>query len=127
MTKHRAQSVDRHVGGMIRKYRVDRGLTQSDLARAAGLSYQQVQKYEAGSNRVSAGKLYEFAVLLKVAPEAFFEGLPAPARPAGGGDGAGPVTELARNFERVENPGLRAAVASVVKHLASDRPRRPRA
>ena len=67
--------IDIHVGAPIRAQRVVRGLTQSDLARLVGISFQSVQKYEQGENRVSASRLYEFAQVLGVAPQHFFDGL----------------------------------------------------
>jgi transcriptional regulator with XRE-family HTH domain len=67
--------IDIHVGARIRAQRVLRGLTQSDLARLVGISFQSVQKYEQGENRVSASRLYEFAQALGVAPQHFFDGL----------------------------------------------------
>lgn len=69
--------IDIHVGARIRAQRVLRGLTQSDLARLVGISFQSVQKYEQGENRVSASRLYEFAQALGVAPQYFFDGLEA--------------------------------------------------
>ena len=67
--------VDIHVGKKIRQARLVRGLTQSGVAKQLGLSFQQLQKYETGYNRVSASKLYELSQLLDVAPSYFFEGL----------------------------------------------------
>ncbi len=67
--------VDTHVGKKIRQARLVRGLTQSAVARQLGLSFQQLQKYETGYNRVSASKLFELSQLLGVSPSYFFEGL----------------------------------------------------
>jgi transcriptional regulator with XRE-family HTH domain len=69
--------IDVHVGARIRAQRIVRGLTQSDLAKLVGISFQSVQKYEQGENRVSASRLYEFAEALGVAPQHFFDGLDA--------------------------------------------------
>jgi len=69
--------IDVHVGARIRAQRVVRGLTQSELAKLVGISFQSVQKYEQGENRVSASRLYEFAEALGVAPQHFFDGLDA--------------------------------------------------
>jgi transcriptional regulator with XRE-family HTH domain len=76
--------VDRHVGLRIRLRRKELRLTQEKLAEALGLTFQQVQKYELGTNRVSASRLFEVSVLLRVPPDYFFSGLdPAAAsRPA---------------------------------------------
>jgi len=67
--------VDRHVGRRVQEKRLDLGLTQTALARAVGVSFQQVQKYEKGSNRVSASKLFEMAEFMKVDIPFFFDGL----------------------------------------------------
>ena len=67
--------VDIHVGRKIREARLARGLTQSGVAKQLGLSFQQLQKYETGYNRVSASKLFELSQLLEVPPSFFFEGL----------------------------------------------------
>ena len=58
------KEMDKIVGQKIREYRIQRGMTQQDLATALNLSYQQIQKYESGKNRISAGKLYYIAKAL---------------------------------------------------------------
>jgi transcriptional regulator with XRE-family HTH domain len=70
--------VDQHVGALIRVKRKALGITQSELAEALGITFQQVQKYERGANRVSASKLYEIAQKLDTPLAAFFEGLEGP-------------------------------------------------
>jgi transcriptional regulator with XRE-family HTH domain len=67
--------VDRHVGARFRQLRIERGLSQGAVAERVGLTFQQVQKYERGANRISASKLYEIAGVLGVPIAAFFEGL----------------------------------------------------
>lgn len=67
--------VDLHIGSRIRLRRKLLAISQTDLADALGLTFQQVQKYERGSNRVSASKLYEIAQRLDVSIGFFFEGL----------------------------------------------------
>lgn len=66
--------VDAHVGRKVREIRLLRGLTQANVAEQLGLSFQQLQKYETGHNRVSASRLYEIAQLLGVEPSYFFDG-----------------------------------------------------
>ena len=68
-------SIDRHVGIRTRALRIQQGMSQSELASELGLSFQQVQKYETGSNRISASKLYTIAKVLRAKPCYFFEGL----------------------------------------------------
>ena len=66
--------VDRHVGRRVQEKRLDLGLTQTALAKAVGVSFQQVQTYEKGTNRVSASKLFEMAEFMKVGIPFFFDG-----------------------------------------------------
>jgi transcriptional regulator with XRE-family HTH domain len=67
--------VDRHVGRRVCEKRISLGYNQSDLARALGLTFQQVQKYEKGANRISASKLWDIARFFKVDVAYFFQGL----------------------------------------------------
>lgn len=69
-----AQMADSYVGRQLRKRRTDLGLTQQELARVLNITYQQVQKYETGGNRVNAGKLFILAKALDVPIEYFFQG-----------------------------------------------------
>lgn len=73
--------VDIHVGHRFRARRKAIGLPQSELAAALDVTFQQVQKYEQGRNRISASKLFEAACILKVRPDYFFEGLPGAEGP----------------------------------------------
>src|ERR1700679_3443460 len=70
--------VDLHVGARIRLRRRMQGVSQEKLAAALGLTFQQVQKYERGANRVSASKLYEIASALRAPIAYFFDGLADP-------------------------------------------------
>lgn len=67
---------DRHVGRQIATVRVQSDVSQAQLARSIGISFQQLQKYENAKNRVSASMLYEIAKSLDVPISRFFEGLP---------------------------------------------------
>ncbi|MGJ8547094.1 MAG: helix-turn-helix domain-containing protein [Sulfitobacter sp.] len=67
--------VDVHVGRKLKQIRTLRRLSQTDVARQLNLSFQQIQKYEIGSNRVAASRLFELAQILDVTPGFFFEGL----------------------------------------------------
>ena len=80
----RPNPVDLHVGGRVRMRRKLLGVSQEQLADSLGLTFQQVQKYERGANRVSASKLYEIAKTLQVPVSFFFDGL---ADPMDGSDG----------------------------------------
>jgi transcriptional regulator with XRE-family HTH domain len=116
--------VDRHVGLRIRLRRKALGISQEKLAESIGLTFQQVQKYERATNRVSASKLWEMARALETTIGYFFDGLgePAPAAqesperamaheflmtPEG--------MELATSFSRIRRPRVRRRVIDLVR------------
>ncbi len=72
----KADMVDKHVGRRIRERRREQQISQQEMSEILGVSYQQLQKYENGSNRVSAGRLFLIAHLLKVEVGYFYFGLP---------------------------------------------------
>jgi transcriptional regulator with XRE-family HTH domain len=69
------REIDKHLGRRLRAARQAQRLSQSELAIALGISFQQIQKYEKGMNRISAGRLYEIAELLRLPIPSFFEGI----------------------------------------------------
>ena len=69
--------VDQHVGRMLRLFRTSQGLSQAELGHRAGVTFQQIQKYERGTNRIGASRLWEFCQVLGVQPGQFFDGLDA--------------------------------------------------
>lgn len=75
-TRGAPTDVDKHVGKRLKIRRNLMGMSQDDLAREIGVTFQQIQKYEHGTNRISAGKLFEFAEVMNVMVDFFFEGLP---------------------------------------------------
>ncbi len=75
MAVKRFGEVDAHVGRRIRQRRREIGMSQEGLGNALGISFQQVQKYEIGINRVAASRLWDMAKALKVDVEYFFEGI----------------------------------------------------
>jgi transcriptional regulator with XRE-family HTH domain len=128
--------VDLHVGARVRLRRRLAGVSQEKLAEALGLTFQQVQKYERGANRVSASKLYEIAAALQTPVSYFFEGLADPSSPAGrgvAGEG-GPETrvhdflmtgeglELATLFPKLKRGALRRRILELVKAIVEDSP-----
>ena len=126
MTKNR-HLVDAHVGTRLRLRRGLMGWSQERLGLAIGLTFQQIQKYEKGTNRISCSRLYEFARLFDVPPSYFFEDLPTGDLPLPGGDTArAPVPdrahrdtlELVRAFEQLADADLRLAVVRFVEALA---------
>jgi transcriptional regulator with XRE-family HTH domain len=78
-----AQVIDQHVGRQIRHWRMLAGKSQAQLAERLGLTFQQIQKYENGANRISAGRLLQIADFFGVEVEDFFAGA-RPEHPAKG-------------------------------------------
>lgn len=70
-----AHPVDVHVGRKLKQIRTLRRFSQTDVATRLGLSFQQIQKYEIGSNRIAASRLFELAQIFDVSPAYFFDGL----------------------------------------------------
>ncbi len=115
----RTKRIDQHVGERMRLRRTERGLTQEQLATALEVSYQQIQKYETGANRISAGRLYEISRKLEVDVGYFFVGLepdqePLPTPLEHGGRQRSAI-ELVRKFAQIREPEVRAAIAGLVK------------
>ena len=117
----RTRPIDQHVGERIRLRRTERGLTQEQLAEALGVSYQQIQKYETGANRISAGRIFQISRKLDVTVGYFFEGLDTdqegPATPLEHGGRQRSAIELVRKFAQIRDPEVRAAIAGLVKTL----------
>ncbi len=111
---------DRHVGKRIRERRVKMGLTQQDLVEALEISYQQLQKYETGANRIGAGRLYEIAMRLGVNVSYFFEGLdPESERaPMEHGGRERSTIDLVRDFSGISDPGIRSTVSGLVRSIS---------
>jgi transcriptional regulator with XRE-family HTH domain len=76
MPRNGAHPIDRHVGSRVRMRRLMLGLSQTQLAVRLSLTFQQVQKYEKGANRIGAGRLQHISEILQVPVEFFFEGTP---------------------------------------------------
>jgi transcriptional regulator with XRE-family HTH domain len=117
---NRTRPIDQHGGERIRLRRTERGLTQEQLAEALDVSYQQVQKYETGANRISAGRIFQIARKLGVEVGYFFDGLgegedAAPPLEHGGRQRS--AIELVRKFAQIEDPEVRAAIAGLVKTI----------
>ncbi|MDE7547567.1 helix-turn-helix transcriptional regulator [Acetobacter fabarum] len=77
-----AETIDAHVGKRIRLRRTLLGLSQEKLGEALGVTFQQIQKYERGTNRVGASRLYDIATALDVPISFFFDDMPSPAMPS---------------------------------------------
>ena len=135
----RAKAIDRHIGDRIRIRRIQRGISQEQLAVALGLTFQQVQKYERGINRVAGARLFDLGFELDVPVGFFFDDMPeklahrpdrAPARLSGSGFAetqepfASDVTlqrdtlELMRAFNQLASGAQRKAIIDLVRSLA---------
>jgi transcriptional regulator with XRE-family HTH domain len=125
--------IDKYVGNRLRMRRLMLDMSQTDIADALGLTFQQVQKYEKGTNRIGASRLQHIAQILQVPVSFFFEEAPtAPGRwPSGTTEprSASYVTDflatsdglsLAKAFMLVENPKLRRAIVRLVEEIAPE-------
>jgi transcriptional regulator with XRE-family HTH domain len=122
--------IDIHVGARIRMRRKLLGISQEKLAEQLGLTFQQVQKYERGANRVSASKLFEIARSLQSSVSYFFEGLNVAAGAEGFAEGDNSFVhdlvmtpeglELAALFPRIKRQRVRRRVLDLVKALIED-------
>jgi transcriptional regulator with XRE-family HTH domain len=122
--------VDVYVGARLRMRRTMLGMSQSKLGELLGVTFQQIQKYEKGSNRISASRLQHTARVLEVSPAYFFEGAPAES-PEPGFAETSPQSyvidflasteglQLNRAFLRVKDPKVRRRIVDLVVSLAS--------
>ncbi len=130
--KLRATPVDAHVGRRVRLRRTLMGMNQSALGQAVGISFQQIQKYERGTNRMGSSRLYQFSQILDVPVPFFFDEMPkeVAARPpsvsdaqvAGGEEdrmARRETLELVRAYYRISDPRDRRRAREFVK-LISD-------
>jgi transcriptional regulator with XRE-family HTH domain len=132
-TRGRANSIDAYVGSRVRMRRTLLGLSQERLADALNLTFQQVQKYERGSNRIGAGRLHQIAGVLEVPVSYFFDEMPkdvlarAPVSQKGLAEDAeayeaDPMAkretlELVRAYYRITDPRVRKRVFEMVKAI----------
>ena len=116
------EEIDALVGRRVRELRLQLGLTQTQLADAIGVTFQQVQKYERGSNRISASKLWLIADRLGVSPASLLTGLPSPSGdgvtggPEGDDDGQ---SRLLLAFGRIVDPRRRQTLIDVAECLGT--------
>jgi transcriptional regulator with XRE-family HTH domain len=129
----KANAIDAHVGMRLRLRRTLLGIRQEDLAQMLGITFQQVQKYESGDNRISASRLFQLSVLLDVPVAWFFDGASL-STPAIGEAGARPIKApelsladaggrkdlalLCRYFEAIADPRLRRKLVAIARVLA---------
>ena len=124
------QSLDKVVGRNVRVHRLAKGLSQTDLADKLGITFQQIQKYEKGTNRVGASRLQQISEILQVPVSFLFEGGPSGATNAGGfSEGTSPsyVSDflatseglaLTRAFTRISDAKLRRSIVEMVEQIA---------
>lgn len=106
--------IDIHVGQRVRERRTLLGLSQSHLAEQVGLTFQQIQKYERGTNRISASRLWQLSDVLGVSISWFFEDLDGEMAPDDAIETKTETLKLARYFFACP-PSIRRQVASLIK------------
>jgi transcriptional regulator with XRE-family HTH domain len=117
--------VDIHVGKRLRQRRTFIGMTQEQLGAALGITFQQVQKYERGANRIGASRLFDICRILEVQPQFFFESMPEGAEPAVGQRPArveDPVDretmDLVRAYRQIDSASVRQRLLDLARALA---------
>ena len=138
-TKGGPDPVDVHVGKRLRVRRSLLGISQEKLAKNIGLTFQQIQKYERGTNRVSAGRLYQFSKILDVPVQYFYEqltkanqNLPLKNGTMGFSDNEQDsflsedimsrkeTLELVRIYYSIKNPTIRKDIVKLIKSMAKN-------
>ncbi len=129
------QDIDAHVGKRLRLRRTMMGLSQEAVAKAVGITFQQVQKYEKGSNAMNANRLYEFGRFMNVPVAYFFEGL---EQMGGQGEAQGfaenenekfdhgrvsdrESLEMMKAFKRIKEQVIRKRLADLVRAVADNK------
>src|SRR5918999_445345 len=132
MTKKTPNPTDKHVGSRVRMRRMMLGMSQEKLGDALGLTFQQIQKYEKGTNRIGASRLQQIAHFLQVPVAFFFEGGPdAPVGGNGGKVAPSPAyvsdflatsdgLALTKAFMRIRDQKLRRRIVDLVTHIAGE-------
>jgi transcriptional regulator with XRE-family HTH domain len=132
MAKKAPNPVDRHVGSRVRMRRMMLGMSQEKLGNALGLTFQQVQKYEKGTNRIGASRLQQIAHILQVTVAFFFEGAPSggtATRSEGMSEAPSPAyvsdflatsdgLALTKAFTRIGDAKLRRRIVDLVEQIA---------
>jgi transcriptional regulator with XRE-family HTH domain len=105
--------VDVHVGRKLKQIRTMRRLSQTDVAKELDLSFQQIQKYEIGSNRIAASRLYELSRILDVPTSYFFEGLEADKT----GD-RDPSLEIVSALASIRDETIKSRIVTFIEDVA---------
>ena len=132
MAKKAPNPIDKHVGSRVRMRRMMLSMSQEKLGDALGLTFQQVQKYEKGTNRIGASRLQQIAHILQVPVEFFFEGAPSMGQaPDGTREAPSPAyvsdflatsegLSLTKAFMRIKDPKQRRRIVDLVEAIAGD-------
>jgi transcriptional regulator with XRE-family HTH domain len=130
MAKKAPNPIDKHVGARVRMRRMMMNMSQEKLGDALGLTFQQVQKYEKGTNRIGASRLQQIAQILQVPVSFFFEGTPhAPGHAGGMSEAPSPAyvsdflatsdgLALTKAFMRIKSSKLRRRIVDLVEQIA---------
>ena len=132
MVKKTPNPTDKHVGSRVRMRRMMLNMSQEKLGDALGLTFQQVQKYEKGTNRIGASRLQQIAQILQVSVSFFFEGAPEIAgAPQGMTEAPSPAyisdflatsdgLALTKAFMRIKDPKLRRRIVDLVEQISGE-------
>ncbi len=140
MVKKAPNPIDKHVGSRVRMRRMMVGMSQEKLGEHLGITFQQIQKYEKGTNRIGASRLQQISIVLTVPVAFFFEGAPSmnpEGDPEGFGEGHSPAyvsdflatsdgLVLTRNFMRIGDAKVRRRIVELVSAIAGEEPEAPR-
>lgn len=125
VTKRSTCTIDTYIGQRIRARRIQLALSQNDLGDALGVSFQQIQKYEKGTNRVSAATLVTIANVMEIAPAHFYDGAPGVGKKHNGAPSevdAFMSTKdglvIAQAFVRIADPDVRHTIAVSLGNLS---------
>jgi len=129
MAKKAPNPIDKHVGSRVRMRRMMLSMSQEKLGDGLGLTFQQVQKYEKGSNRIGASRLQQIAHILQVPVSFFFEGAPHSAGHGGMSEAPSPAyvadflatsdgLSLTKAFMRIKSSKLRRRIVDLVEQIA---------
>ena len=133
MAKKSPNPTDKYVGSRVRMRRLMLEMSQEKLGEKLGLTFQQVQKYEKGTNRIGASRLQHISQILKVPGSFFFEGVSGSGKQADDGSSKAPVVDyvsdflsssdglaLTKAFTNIKDSKLRRRVVDLVEEIAGD-------
>jgi transcriptional regulator with XRE-family HTH domain len=129
MSPKAANSIDAYVAGRLRSFRKQLGISQSEIAKELGVTFQQVQKYEAGINRIGAGRLFQLASLFGISVQELFPKSVSTAEGIKKTEKLDEIAEFATSpdgwklceaFLRIRDPRQRKIIISLVQEMAED-------